>query len=267
MQKMNRRYFCGTSLLALPLTRVFAREKDGDIITSVSDPVMDSLSDEFVRTTIDGTKKGFGSEHFHRYAGQIRIFNANLEDKGTNSKMNKRLDDDDYYLLNPDANVASTRKYWKQRGILFDENYLMKLAAVDVHSYNTVRKAIKKQGGVQALHELIAVAFEHKAEEYASIGFQSGLTIHNGFLHFPASSGPAHADVLMNVQLEMLYSLYSNLFGEMNIDCLCKAMSVEGAVLAILCATICQPCCVPAALMLAFVTLMESLGYCSSDQC
>ena len=267
MQTMTRRYFCGASVLALPLARVFAGTAEDDLGPGFSDPVLDVLAEEFARTTADGAKRGFGSEHFIRYAGQVRLFDAFLEEKGTNAKINRMLDEEDFYLMDPYGNAYIIGKYWKRRGILFDEVQLTKLASLDAHSYRTVKKQIKKQGGVRALHEGIAAAFERKAEEFASTGFRSGLTTRGGFLRFPSHSSPAAADALKNVQLEMFSVLDPSLFDGVDMDCLCKAMSVEGALLSILCATICQPCCVPAAIILALSTLLESFDFCDSDRC
>ncbi|MEJ2111737.1 MAG: hypothetical protein P8Z37_17875 [Acidobacteriota bacterium] len=263
---MNRRIFCGTSILAIPLVRAFAGNRESADAIEVSDPVMSALADEFAFTTMDGAREGFGAEHFRRYAGQVRIFNACLEDRGTNRRINKKLDEDDYYLLNPENTVAMTMSFWKQRRIVFDESSLMKLVAVDAFSYRSVKRAIKKQGGVQKLHERIAIALERKAEEYASLGLRNRLTLRNGFLQFPARPVPAYRNGWMESQYVIPDPTILDV-DEDEIDCFCKAMSVEGAALSILCATICQPCCVPAAVLLGLVTLLENMDACDPDRC
>jgi hypothetical protein len=267
MQEMTRRYFCGASVLALPAVRVFAGAAEEPAGEGFSDPVLDVLADEFARTTADGAEKGFGSAQFLQYAGQVRLFDALLEDKGTNAKMDHMLDEDDYYLIDPYGNADIIGKYWKRRGILFDETQLIRMASLDERSYRRVKREIKKQGGVRALHQKAAAVFERKAREYASVGFGSGLTMHGGFVRFPARPRPAPADFLKNVQLEMFAPLDPALNGGEDYDCLCKALKVEGAALSILCASICQPCCVPAAIMLALVTLMESFDFCNPENC
>lgn len=267
MQKVNRRYFCGASLLALPVMRAFAGGMDDADSAGTSDPVMDALADEFASVTEDGARRGFGAEHFRRYAAQVRIFDACLEEKGTNARINRKLDDDDYYLLDPEGAAGMTRDYWKQYGILFDESYLMQLTAIDADSYRAAKKAIKKQGGVRKIHQSIAAVFERKAEEYASKEFRSGLTFRDGFLRLPAHPGSATGGDFAKAQYEVEGMPDFNAFIGASPDCLCKAMSVEGALLSILCATVCQPCCVPAAILLALVTLMEDMGECHADRC
>lgn len=267
MQEMTRRCFCGASAMAFPLARLFAGPEENDPGAGFSDPVLDVLAEEFARTTVDGAERGFGSAHFLRYAGQVRLFDAFLEDKGTNAKMDRMLDEDDYYLMDPYGNANVIGKYWKRRGIIFDESQLMRLLSLDARSYRTVKKQIKKEGGVRTLHQRIAAAFERKAGEYDSAGLRSGLAMRGGSLRFPARPLPAPADNLKNVQLELFAPPDPTLFEEVDLDCLCKAMKVEGAVLSILCASICQPCCVPAAIILALVTLMESIDFCNPDNC
>ena len=267
MQEMTRRYFCGASAFALPLARLFAGAAEDDPGAGYSDPVLDVLAEEFARTTTDGAEKGFGSAHFLQYAGQVRLFDAFLEDKGTNAKMDRMLDEDDYYMIDPYGNADAIGEYWKRRGIIFDETHLVRAASLDARSYRTVKREIKKQGGVRELHRRVAAAFERKAEEVASIGLGSGLTMRGGLLRFPAHPRPAAAGALKNVQLEFFAPADPTLFEGVDLDCLCKAMKVEGAVLSILCASICQPCCVPAAIIVALATLMESVGFCNPENC
>ncbi len=264
---MSRRGFCGSALLALPLTHAFGKGKEKDLFPEVSDPVMDALADAFASTTLDGVNNGFSAEHFHQYAGQVRIFDAYLEEKGTNARMNRKLGDDDWFLLNPNDLADMTQRYWKQHGILFEGNHLIRLASVDPYSYGAIKKAIKAQGGVQALHRRIAAVFEHKAEEFSHLNLHSRLTIRDGSILFPALQNTAPRHAFLHTQYEELDLNDPSTLVDVDLDCLCKAMAVEGAALSILCATVCQPCCVPSAVMLALVTLMESFGYCSSDRC
>jgi len=268
MQKMNRRNFCGTSLLALPLANVLVGETRAGDLPVETDPVMDALAEEFAETTMDGARAGFGAAHFHRYAGQVRIFNACMEERGTNRRINRKLGEDDYYLFDPEKMVSITRDYWQRHGIILNEGDLVELSALDLHSYKSVKKSLKKQGGVQQFHERIAELFERKAEEHASGDLKSGLTLRNGFLKFPGFKAQKNRVRFKNTDYEELSDFVDpGLLAGMDVDCLCKAMTVEGAVLSVMCVTVCQPCCVPAAMMVAFVTLMESFDYCDASQC
>jgi len=267
MEQMDRRSFCGASLMTLPLMNVVAIENGVGNFLGETDPVLDALVDEFSRTTQDGTRNGFSAAHFRQYAGQVRIFNAHLDAKGMGKSLNKKLDDNDYYFLNPDSTVRLTLEYWKKRGILLNESDLTDQVAVDEYSYGMVKKSIKKLGGIHKLNEKIAEALERKAENYASAAYQSRLTIQDDSIRLPALHRPGCNSNFKNVQYEDIDILDPHLFIGLDLNCLCKAMIVEGALLSIGCVTVCQPCCVPAAIMLGFATLMEELEFCDSDKC
>ncbi|MEJ2247266.1 MAG: hypothetical protein P8Y80_14495 [Acidobacteriota bacterium] len=270
MEKMKRRSFCGASLMALPLMKVFAEDSGINSLFSQTNPVLDTLADEFTRTTLNGVRNGFRAYHFRQYATQVRIFNACLDAEGVNDTLNGKLDEEDYYLLNAENAVQFTVEYWKKHGVLINEDDLAYRMAIDENSYKMTKKAIKKMGGVQKLNERIAQAFERRAEKYTSNAYHSGLTINNGSIKFPVLSGHACKTGFRNVQyedLEDLQNLDPHLFVDLDIDCLCKAMLTEGALLTIGCVTICQPCCVPAGILLGIATLMEELGFCDSDKC
>jgi hypothetical protein len=273
MEKMNRRGFCGASLMALPLMKVFAEENGINTLLSETNPVLDTLADEFTRTTLDGVQNGFRAHHFRQYAAQVRIFNACLDAEGVNNTLDGKLDEEDYYLLNPDNTVQFTVEYWKKHGVLINEDDLAYRMAIDENSYKMTKKAIKKMGGVRKLNERIALAFERRAEKYTSTAYHSGLTINNGSVKFPVLSGHECKTGFRNVQyedfedLEDLQNMDPHLFIGLDLDCLCKAMITEGALLTIGCVTVCQPCCVPAGILLGIATLMEQLDLCDSDKC
>ncbi|MBN2318970.1 MAG: hypothetical protein JXR49_07830 [Acidobacteria bacterium] len=261
MEKMNRRAFCGTSLLALPLMSVFAEEKKNKACSNIPDPIMDVLSDEFAKTTFEGARNGFGAEHFRQYAGHVRILDAHLHAKGTNKKLDKKLDEDDYHLLDPDRTVRMTTEYWKKHGILINENKLREQISFDMDSYGLMKKAIKKRGGVRSLHESVAEALERKAGESETVVFRGGPIIRNGNVIFPDSGNPPHQIKPADFQLDF------HSFIGVDLDCLCKAMAVEGSVLALMCVLGCVPCCAPSAVLLALETLMNSTGVCDPTLC
>ena len=261
MNSMNRRAFCGTSLLALPLMNAFAGEKGKKCCSDIQDPLMDVLADEFAGTTFDGARNGFGAGHFRQYAGQIRILDAHLENEGINKKLNNKLDEDDYHLLDPDQMVRMTKEYWKEHGVLLNENNLRDQVSLDMDSYWRMKKAIKKGGGVRALHRSVAEALTQKATESETIVFRGGPMIRNGQVAFPASGNPVH-------QIKPAeYVLDFHSFIGLDLDCLCKAMATEGALLTILCALGCVPCCAPAGILLALEILISLFGYCDPSQC
>jgi len=261
MEKMHRRTFCGTSLLALPLMNVFAGETDNKCCSDSQDPVMEVLADEFARTTFDGARNGFGTGHFQQYAGQVRIFDAHLDNKGINKKVDKNLDEDNYHLLDPDRTVRMTADYWKKHGVLINESNLRDQVSLDMDSYGRMKKTIKKGGGVQALHQSFAEAFERKARELETVVVRGGPMIRNGQVTFPVPGNPAHQIKSADLVLDF------HSFIGIDLDCLCKAMAVEGAILAIICAFGCVPCCVPSAVLLALETLINSIGFCDPSLC
>lgn len=261
MGRVSRRSFCGTSLLALPLASVFAKENGNKCCSDISDPIMDALADEFARTTFDGARNGFGADHFRQYAGHVRIFDAHLEANGTNRKFDKKLDEDDYHLMDPDATVRTTTEYWKKHGVLMNENKLRDRISFDFDSYRSLKKAIRKGGGVRALHKSVAEAFERRAKETETIVFRGGPMIRNGYVTFPASRNSGH----QIKPAELILDFHS--FIGIDLDCLCKAMAVEGAILALLCVVGCVPCCAPSAVLLGLETLMAHTNICDPDLC
>lgn len=267
MHRMNRRYFCGTSLLALPLMKAFAGGDGGCCSDTPPDPVLDALADDFARTTIDAERGGFGAEHFRRYALQVRLLDAHLEGSGINRRMNRKLNEDDFLSPDPEATVRMARDYWRRRGILFDEAELARLAAVDARSCQKVRGAIRRQGGVRSVHAAVAAAFERAAEECGAPGLRGGLTVQDGFLVLSRSSAKAPGAAAVPVQFDISDFVDPGMLAGKNLDCLCSAVLFEGTILSVLCASVCPPCCIPAVIMLAFVTLMRGLGYCDPDRC
>ena len=261
MEKMNRRVFCGTSFLALPLMSVFAGEKGNKACCDISDPITDVLADEFARTTFDGARNGFGARHFRQYAGYVRIFDAHLHSEGTNKKLDNKMDEDDYHLLDQDRTVRLTTEYWKKHGVLINENNLRDHISFDMDSYRSMKKAIKKMGGVRILHERVAEALERKARETETVVFRGGPVTRDGNVIFPAAGNSPHQIKSVDLQLDI------HSFIGIDLDCLCKAMAVEGSILALLCVLGCVPCCAPSAVLLALETLMDSTGFCDPTLC
>jgi hypothetical protein len=266
MEKIHRRSFCAASLLAFPVVKLFAEDNNAGNICSEPDPIMDALADEFTRTTLDGARNGFGAVHFRQYAGQVRIFNAHLNAKGTVGRLNRMLDEDNYNLVDPDRAASIATEYWKKRGIVLNEGNLSAQLSSDAESYGLVKNDIKRRGGVQALHERIAEAFERKAEEYSTAVYRGRLAIRNGVIVLPAAVSSSPTLVGQAQFINTQFDIHA--FIGADIDCLCKAMLVEGAALSILCALIiCPPCCVSAAFLLGMAIIMEQMGMCKPSEC
>ena len=264
MEKVSRRVFCGTSFLAYPLMNVFAKQKKNAACTDTSiseDPIMDVLAKQFAETTYDGARKGFGSEHFRQYAGYVRIYDAQLYALGTDKKFDENMEEDDYHLLDPDNTVRMTADFWKKHGVLLNENNLRGQVSFDRDSYRQIKKTIKKMGGIRALHGSLAEAFERKAEEAEQSVFRGGPIVRNGKVIFPADGNPVH----WIKPAEIVFDVHS--FIGIDLDCLCKAMAVEGAVLALICVVGCVPCCTASAVMLALEILMNTMGGCDPELC
>jgi len=237
------------------------RAKGSDeLLLDSSDPVLDSLADEITQVAADGAQNGFKAEHFRRCAGIVRMFDARLEEKGTNREFNSKLEDDDYYKLNPPLAAQNAADYWSKHGVYLNKNDLAAQLTMDSTAYREMKKSIKRQGGIRVLHASIADALERKAKEYETVAFKGGAVIQNNRVVFLSPDRPRAQ--FMTVQYEsMLY------FGSSNLDCLCRAMTVEGALLAIACLAGCAPCCAPAAFILALEKLMEGLNLCQPGRC
>ena len=121
MEKIARRMFCGTAMMAFPLLRLHAGT--GEDVPSLADAVIDILADQISGITADGAQNGFKAEHFRRYAGLVRTFDAYLEQKGTNRQFNDRLDDDDFYRVNPAFTAQITAHYWQKHAIHWLHHY------------------------------------------------------------------------------------------------------------------------------------------------
>jgi len=263
MEKIARRSFCGTALLALPLFCIRARAADD--LSEQSDFILDNLADEFTRIAADGAQNGFKSEHFRRCAGLIRTFDVRLEEKGTNRDLNSRLEEDDFHKLNPSLTARRTMEYWDKHGIHLGESDLKAQLTMSPADYRQMKKRIKKLGGVRRLHAGIAEALERKATEYEGAAIRgAAAVVQNGRIVFP-SSRKTNRPEFTPVQFEGI--LVPDVFWLPNMDCLCRAMTVEGALLSLACLVGCVPCCVPAAFMLAFEKFLEGIGLCSPSHC
>jgi hypothetical protein len=260
MEKIARRNFCAAALVAFPLLRLHAQESE--VPYETSDSVLEALADEIILVTADGAERGFKAEHFRRYAGIVRTFDAHLEDKGTNRDLNERLDDEDFYKVNPALTAKITVEYWRKKGIYFNENEFAARLAMDPTSYRETKKAIRKQGGIRAVHKAIAVALDRKAKDYETVALRGGPAIRNGRIAV-GEPGTFRQPEFMAAQYDMAW-----LYGA-QMDCLCKAMVTEGVILTIACLTCpgCQAVCVPAGIMLAMEKLFESFGWCVPSRC
>jgi hypothetical protein len=289
MENTTRRKFCGTAILALPALAVLAKAKtfDADGFSDSPDPIFNSLADEFTRITVDGAQNGFKAEHFRRYAGFMRVFDAQMENKGINKETDKKLDEDDFYKLNPMRSARWVSNFWHERKIEIREDELIERMAMDRKTYQEWKKAIKKQGGIRALHAKIAETFEKKAMEYETSALRNGPFIHQGRIEFPGQDDKpkfikAQFDTESPLKTQFVFEdsiLSTPLFiGDyfdlskirpgFNVDCLCRAMVIEGTILTLSCMLgLCLPCCIPAGIILAAEKLMEGLGACQPTKC
>jgi hypothetical protein len=265
MEKIGRRSFCGTVAMAIPL--VCLNAKFGENSSGQSDAVIDSLADEISQITKDGIQHGFKGEHLRRYAGVVRTFDACLEEKGSNQDFDNRLDMDDYSQLNPAYTARITTQYWQKRAINFDEDELTAQLAITPEEYREMKKAIKKRGGIRALHREVSDLFERKAKEYDANANKDGADFKKGAFRFPFRPQSSRSNFVQVQDFPDPSQLMIMAMGS-SIDCLCKALLVEGSVLAIACSiAICAPCCAAAALMIAMENILESFGTCNANRC
>jgi hypothetical protein len=290
MENTTRRKFCGTAILALPALAVIAKAKTNDIdddFPDSRDPIFNSLADEFTRITVDGSRNGFKAEHFRSYAGFMRVFDAQMENKGINRETDKALDEDDFYKLNPFRSARSISDFWRKRKIEIREDELIERLTMDWKIYQEWKKAIKKQGGIRALHARVAEAFEQKAKELETSALRNGPFIRQGRIEFPRKEEQANfmkaqyedpdrlikefiieGSIISMPILGGIYEIFKSTSSALNYHCLCRAMVVEGSILSLAClTTLCLPCCTPAATLLAVEKLMEGVGLCSPTQC
>ncbi len=259
MEEMARRRFCGTALLALPLLCLRAKCSE-DLLSDRPDAVIDALADEVTRIAAEGAQNGFKAEHFRRCAGVIRTFDARLEEKGTNRDLNSRLDDDDYYKLNPTFTAQKTVEYWDKHGIYLNKDDLIARLTMNPTAYREMKKNIKRMGGVRVLHANIADALERKAKEYEAAALKGAAVIRNGRVAFH-SFGRSPVAEFMPVQYDFMALANSNL------DCLCRAMVVEGSLLSLACLVGCVECCIPGVFLLAMEKFIEGIGVCNPSAC
>jgi hypothetical protein len=266
MDNIARRKFCGMAILSFPLFCTCAKGSQslfGQSDRDQSDPIIDFLADEMTRIAAEGAQNGFKAEHFRRLAGVIRTFDVRLEEKGTNRELNNRLDDDDFHKLNPTLAARKTVDYWEKHGVHLSQDDLVSRLTMDPMVYRQMKKNIKKQGGVRVLHTCIADALERKAREQGNVVFKGAAVLHNGRVSFTSrNSSPAK---FLKVQFDDPSMFLPGL--GMSLDCFCRALVVEGALLMLACILGCVPCCEPGAFLLAFEKLLEGLGLCSPDRC
>ncbi len=195
--------FCETALMAFPALTLVAKGNESGIENPYdsTDSIMDDLADELVRVTADGAQNGFKSEHFRRYAGFMRMLDAQMESRGTNKEANKRLDDDDFHRLNPIKSARFISEYWRKRNLDFREDELL---TIDWKSYLEGKKEIKKMGGVRALNSRVALLFEFKAQQYETAAFYGGPYIRQGRIAFPRQP---EKPLFVNAQFSDLLSI------------------------------------------------------------
>ncbi len=251
------------TIISLPLLCLNAKGAEG--VPDPSDPILDVLADEIAQIAADGAREGFKAEHFGRAAALIRTFDARLEERGANRRFNLNLGDEDFHKLNPSLAAGRIARYWENHGVRIDEEDTRFRLSMDAFMYREMKKIIKTNGGIRPLHAAVVKALRRKAKECGSGAFRGGAVIANGLVVFPSSN--AVGANFTRVQFEEL-PFDPLMFAGLNIDCLCKAMVVEGAIMSILCATaICPVCCAPAAIILGAEKLLEVMGLCSPDKC
>jgi hypothetical protein len=263
MEKTTRRTFCGTALVALPLLSIRAGAGADDYFAESSDFILDSLADEFTRIAADGAEHGFKAEHFRRCAGLIRIYDGRLEEKGLNRDLDLRLDDDDFHKLNQRQAAKRTVEYWKKHGMYFDEEDFKRKLTMSPHEYQDIKKKIKKAGGFRKVHAAIAESLERKAAENTALDIKGTATFQKGRVVFPMSRKTDRAD-FTQAQWELVLP---QVFGLPNLDCLCRAMVLEGALLALACLAGIAPCCIPSTFLIALEKLLEGMGLCIPSRC
>jgi hypothetical protein len=262
MEKTTRRIFCSTAVLAVPALPLLAKENSvgSDSFSNSSDPIFDALTEEFNRVTADGAQNGFKAEHFRRYAEFMRIFNAHMESKGYNKEFNKKLDEDDFYKLDPVRTAKSVAEFWRKHNVEMREDELTEQLAIDWKSYMEFKKSIRKNGGIQTLYLKVAEAFERKAKEYETSSLRGSPVFHQGKVLFPVQNGQPH---LLNAQFGWLLDMIVGF----DMDCFCKALIATAALCGIICVFGCPALCIPAALLLALEKIMEGMYLCNPDKC
>ena len=234
MVTLARRRFCGTAILAFPLLCCALR-----VVTICSISRMPFWT--FWQTKLPGLRQtgcrmASRLSTFGALCRSHGTFDARLEEKGTNRELKGRLDDDDFHRPNPSLTAQKTADYWHKHGVHLNKDDLTARLTMDSTAYREMKKNIKKLGGVRALHASIADAFEQKAKEFETAAFRGSAIARNDRIAF-IRSGRSRSAEFIPVQLDL-----SMLVGA-NLDCLCRAMVVEGALLALVCLAGCAPCC------------------------
>ncbi len=262
MERTTRRTFCSAAALAVPALPLLAHGKGAgeNDVSDRQDLIFNALAGEFVRVTADGAQFGFKAEHFRRYAGFIRVFDAHMESTGLNREFDKRLDEDDFHRLDPARAAKSAVDFWRKHDVDMPEDELTARLMMDRNFYIEGKKAIKKLGGIRAVYAKAAEVFERKAKEYETSSFRGNPVVREGRIVFPRQNGQPE---FMKVQLDYLLSITVGF----NLDCLCRAMVVAGAASSLLCILGVPPLCIPGATLLALEKLMEGLRLCDPGKC
>jgi hypothetical protein len=300
MEKTTRRMFCGTAFMALPVLTLAAGRKEAgmNIPLLSSEPILETLADEFADITADGAQNQFASSHFRRYAGLIRMLDLQMECRGISGEVDKRLDDDDFHLMNPVRSARFVSDFWRKRNLhLRDEGLLN----VDGSWYREGKKRIKKMGGVRALSAQTALLFEIKARQHESASLRGGPYMRQGKILFPRQpekplfvnaqypgpmTGMPDFTQIGNViglldggGFSILFpdksnELILNSIGEplenfsRRLDCLCRFLQLMGAALVGLDSYMpCTPCAIIGAMWIMAEALLESMLACNAERC
>lgn len=265
MQQLARRSFCGTALIALPALCLNA--KNGAVplehVGEESDAIIDSLTDEIARIAAEGAKSGFRAEHLRRCANIVRVFDARIAEKGTLREADRRLSENDHHKHNPAVAARNATAYCRKHGIQLNEDDLRTRLAVDSSSYRDTKLQIRKMGGLATFHAAIADALERQATEQAGAVIKGNAILRNGIVTFP--SARLREAGFVNAQYDINPNVMIGMSGQL--DCLCKALMVESAILAILCFTVCPPCCAAAGILAALERLLTAFGACQASSC
>lgn len=265
MQQIARRSFCGTALIGFPALCLHASNSETalDRMSEGSDLILDNLADEIARIAAEGATSGFRAEHLRRCANLVRIFDARIAEKGSIREADRRLNVNDFHKHNPAVAARNATEYCRKHGIQLNEDDLRTRLAVDTTSYRDMKLHIHKMGGLAKFHAAIADALERKATEQAAAVIKGDVILRNGVVAF---SGPkVEKAEFVNAQYDINTNVVIGMSSQL--DCLCKALMVESAILAILCFTVCPPCCAAAGILAALERLLSAFGACQASSC
>jgi hypothetical protein len=292
MENTTRRMFCGTALTTLSALSLVAAGKDrlSDNLSNSSEPVLEALADEFANVIADGAQKQFKSDHFRRYASLIRMLDMQMECRGINGEVDKRLDDDDFHRMDYVRSARFVSEFWRKRNLYLQDEGLN----FNEHLYREGKKRIKKMGGVRALSAQTSLLFEMKARQYENAAFRGGPYMRQGKILLPNQPEKA---LFVNAQYfepfqappDLDTLLYNGGFSSLDpnlinlllclidmpanapsplLDCFCSLLLVMGSVLILLGTTfLCTPCWIAGSMWILKERTIESMMICNPHQC